>query len=135
MSDNELLSTLVERYGRLKNEMDGYKKQVESDNKDIKNIMANVGINECVSGGYVAKYSVVVSENFDEDKLMSKLRTMNFDGKMADEIGLIEYVPKVNMEALENAIYNGKLNAADLSDCRIKKETPRLTISKVKEKK
>lgn len=140
----ENLKDLIERYGNLKSEMDSYKKQVNADNAEIKSIITKEGTPVIASNGttsytaegetFIATYSVSVSEDFDEDKLISKLRTMDFDGKMADEIGLIEYVPKVDMDALENAIYKGQINAAELSDCKIRKETPKLSISKKKEK-
>lgn len=125
---------LVQRYGTLKAEMDSYKKQVDQDNKDIKTIMAREGLTMIKSGDFVAKYSVIVSEDFDKEKLLSKLRTMFVDGKGMDELGVIVYEPVVSMEALEDLIYNGKINAADLADCKTRKETPRLTISKAKEK-
>ena len=74
----EELKTLVERYGNLKKEMDSYKKQVDSDNKAIKEVMSETGITEFTAGGFVAKYSVAVSESFDEDKLLAKLEKMTY---------------------------------------------------------
>lgn len=128
----EELKILVERYGNLKSEMDSYKKQVDEDNKAIKQIMSETGVTEFSAGGFTAKYSVSKSESFDEDKLISKIRELNpvKDGKYADEMGLIEYVPRVNMEVLENLIYNGNINAAELANCKVTKETPKLTIKK-----
>ncbi len=124
-TDQALLDTLVERYGNLKGEMDSYKKQVDADNKDIKNLMSSLGMDEFESENYTAKYSVSVSENFDEDKLISKLQNLDIEG-------LIVMKPTVDMTALENAIYNGKVDAADLADCKVRKETPRLNIYKKK---
>ena len=46
----------------------------------------------------------------------------------------IEYVPKVNDEALEDAIYNGEINPEDLKSCKITKSQVRLTVRKVKKK-
>jgi len=123
--DKAWLETLVERYGNLKGEMDSYKKQVDADNKDIKELMSSLGMNEFESENYTAKYSVAVSENFDEDKLVSKLQVLGIEG-------LIVMKPTVDMTALENAIYNGKVDAADLADCKVRKETPRLNIYKKK---
>jgi hypothetical protein len=36
------------------------------------------------------------------------------------------------MNAIENAIYTGKLKAAELSDCKVVNNTQRLTIKKNK---
>jgi hypothetical protein len=123
--DKAWLETLVERYGNLKGEMDSYKKQVDADNKDIKDLMSSLGVDKFESENYTAKYSVAVSENFDEDKLVSKLQVLGIEG-------LIVMKPTVDMTALENAIYNGKVDAADLADCKVRKETPRLNIYKKK---
>lgn len=129
------LNELIARYGRNKAEMDSYKKQVEADNKEIKDIMSTTGVTECISEGFKAKYSVSVSEDFDETKLISKLKSLAVnDEQFASDIpGLIEYKPVVNMNKLEHLIYNGTISPAALADCKTKKETARLTISKVKE--
>lgn len=126
------LEELVERYGNLKGEMDSYKKQVDSDNKEIKSIMSTTGVNEISAGGYVAKYSVAISESFDEEKLIKGLTSKLYDGKSAYDLGIIKHKEYVDMTALEDAIYNGKINAAELADCKVRKETPRLTITKEK---
>ena len=90
----------------------------------------------------INEYFYRVSESFDEDKLVEKLRSMTVevieDGlpvekSVAEALDLIEYKPAVKMEALENAIYNGKISAADLAGCVLRKETGRLTI-KAKDK-
>ena len=93
---------------------------------------------EFTAGGFVAKYSVAVSESFDEDKLLAKIEKMNFTSANGSTIavgsglGVIKMKPTIDMEALENAIYNGYVNAADLADCKVVKETPKLTIKEAK---
>lgn len=128
------LNELVARYGKTNADMRVLKKSADEDNKEIKRIMSLNGLPECEAGGYIAKYSVSKSESFDDEKLVKKLKECTFDGKSAHEAGLIDYVPVVNMEVLEDFIYNGKINAASLADCKVTKETARLTISKVKSK-
>lgn len=128
----EGLEILVSRYGRLKSEMDSYKKSVEADNAKIKELMSKSKLKEFESEGFIAKYRVDVSNGFDNEKLVSKLQKMDFNGKSADEVGLITYTPVVDMSVLENLIYTKQLDAATLADCRTTKETPKLTITKVK---
>ena len=141
--EKETLEEIVERYGRLKAEVNSYTKQINSDNSSIKSQMTKLNIKNFESENYVASYSVITSESFDEDKLIKKLRSMTVevieDGvtvekPIADVLGLIEYKPVVKMDVLENAIYNGKISAASLSSCVIKNETGRLTIKKRKNK-
>lgn len=134
----ENLTQLIERYGTLKGEMDSYKKQVDADNKAIKEIMAENNLTEASGGGYIAKYSESVSNNFDEAKLLEKLENMTYKDPNCScpvsvkSLGVIKMKPYVDMEALENAIYNGQISAVDLADCRIVVKTPRLTIKKEK---
>ena len=128
------LNELVARYGKTNAELKVLKTSADADNKEIKSIMSSTGLTEYEAGGYKAKYSVSKSESFDDDKLVKKLKEFMFDGKSAHKAGLIDYVPVVNMEVLEDFIYNGKINAASLADCKVTKETARLTISKVKSK-
>lgn len=134
----EELNILVERYGNLKKEMDSYKPQVNEDNKAIKEIMSKEGIKEFTAGGFTAKYSVAVSEGFDEEKLLAKLEKMTYTSEngckvaVGSGLGVIKMKPTIDMEALENAIYNGHINAADLADCKVRTETPKLTIKEAK---
>lgn len=129
------LNELVARYGKTNAELKVLKTSADADNKEIKDIMSSTGLHEHVSGGYKAKYSVSKSESFDEEKLVETLKHLKInDEQFASDIpGLIEYKPVVNMDALENAIYNGNVSASDLAGCKVVKETARLTISKVKE--
>lgn len=134
----EELNILVERYGNLKKEMDSYKPQINEDNKAIKEIMSKEGIKEFTAGGFTAKYSVAVSEGFDEEKLLAKLEKMTYTSEngckvaVGSGLGVIKMKPTIDMEALENAIYNGHINAADLADCKVRTETPKLTIKEAK---
>lgn len=128
------LEELVERYGNLKSEMDSYKSQVDADNKEIKKIMSETGKSVCTAGGYTAKYSISVSEDFDEAKLIKELTSKLYEGKSAYDLGIIKHKEYVDMEVLEDAIYNGIIPASKLQSCKTRKETPRLTITKIKEK-
>lgn len=135
---NNKLEELISRYGRLKSEMDSYKKQVDADNKNIKSIMSGMGINEYTADDYTAKYTVAISESFDDDKLVETLFNL-WDEAHPYELRescpwvKVKYVP--DMEEIENALFDGELNGADLADCKIVKKIPKLTISKTKEKK
>ena len=135
-----MLKDVIERYGNLKAEMDGLKKQVDQDNKEIKKVIVVDGkkVEEdgkvkyvASSDNYTATLSYSYSENFDEQLLVEKLKELwSENGSMQNPYLKLVYVPDMN--AIENAIYNGKLNAADLSSCRVRNETSRLTIKKEK---
>ena len=48
--------------------------------------------------------------------------------------GVVKKKEYVDMDALENAIYNGKINAAELASCQTKKEVVTLKVTKLKRK-
>ena len=124
----EKLQELMPHYQLNKHAMDSYKKIVDKDNKEIKMIMLESQLPEFIVGDIKATCSVSERESFIEEALIEKLKEMNVDGV----IKLKEYV---DMDALENAIYNGELNAAELASCQTKKEVVTLRVTKIKEEK
>lgn len=127
------LKELVKSYGEMKQIVDDYKKPIEEANKEIKSIMSERGLSNFESGGFKAKYSVSVSEDFDETKLIDVIKDTLEPGELK-QLGIIKTKEYVDMEVLENAIYNGIIPASKLQSCKTRKETPRLTITKIKEK-
>ena len=123
----EKLSDLLPVYEANKSEMDSYKKLVDRDNKEIKSIMLGAEMGEFVVDDIKASCSVSVREDFVEEALIAKLKEMKIRGVIKKK----EYV---DMDALENAIYNGKVDAASLADCQTKKEVVTLRVSKLKRK-
>ncbi len=124
----EKLEQLIPHYQLNKSEMDSYKKIVDKDNKEIKEIMLSSQLSEFIVGDIKATCSVSERENFIEEALIEKLKDMKVDGV----IKMKEYI---DMDALENAIYNGELNAAELASCQTKKEVVTLRVTKIKEEK
>jgi len=126
------LSELIDRYGRVKEEMDSYKKEVDESNAEIKVLMANDNLNVTEGSEYVAKYQVIKSESFNDEKLVQKLHSLwsEQNGSMTCPYTKTIYVP--NMEEIERALYNGELRPEDIADCKIVKETQRLTVTKKK---
>lgn len=123
----EKLSGLLPVYEANKSEMDSYKKLVDRDNKEIKSIMLGAEMGEFVVDDIKASCSVSVREDFVEEALIAKLKEMKIRGVVKKK----EYV---DMDALENAIYNGKVDAASLAGCQTKKEVVTLRVSKLKRK-
>ena len=124
----EKLQELIPHYQLNKSEMDSYKKIVDKDNKEIKLIMLESQLPEFIVGDIKATCSVSEREDFIEEALIEKLKEMKVEGV----IKMKEYI---DMDALENAIYNEELNAAELASCQTKKEVVTLRVIKIKEKK
>lgn len=124
----EELRKVIERFGKNNEQIKSLKKVTDEDNKVIKSFMAGK-MKTAESDNFIATYSVVKSESFDDDKLLTKLK----------ELGLrqvIKTVEVVDMELLENAIYDGMISGSELADCKVTKETAKLVVKlKKKEKK
>lgn len=123
----EKLSQLLPVYEANKSKMDSYKKLVDKDNKEIKTIMLGAGLREFVVDDIKASCTVSEREDFIEEALIAKLKEMKVRG-------IVKKKEYVDMDALENAIYNGKIDAAALADCQTKKEVVTLKVTKLKRK-
>lgn len=123
----EKLSQLLPVYEANKSKMDSYKKLVDKDNKEIKSIMLGAGLREFVVDDIKANCLVSEREDFIEEALIAKLKEMKVPG-------IVKKKEYVDMDALENAIYNGKIDAAALADCQTKKEVVTLRVTKLKRK-
>ena len=122
---NKQLITLIDNFGEAKTTADDFKKKADDFNKELKSYFSTAETTEISSEKFKVKYSVATSRSFDEEKLIMKLK----------EIGAtdcIKTVEVVDMNNLENAIYNKKIDAAVLADCEVIKETEKLNLYKVK---
>ena len=123
----ERLTKLLPIYHMQKSEMDSIKKVVDKENAEIKTLMRESNLPEFVAGDIKATCSVSEREDFIEEALIVKLKEMKVRG-------IVKKKEYVDMDALENAIYNGKIDAAALADCQTKKEVVTLRVTKLKRK-
>lgn len=119
------LEKVVPQYGRNKAEMDTVKKLCDADNVLIKQLMLGSKLPEFEAGGYKVTCSVTEKESFDETQLIAMLKKL----KLKDVVKKREYV---DMDALEDAIYHGKVDAATLAPCQVKTEVVTLRVKTVK---
>lgn len=124
----ENLHELILGYYNEKQELDKSKKIVDEYNKEIKEGLAELGVTEFTTkSGLVAKLSTQKRESFNESALIEKL--LELDIKEA-----VELVPQINWDKVEDLIYNGKLDAAELTPYKEVKEVVTLKVSKPKVK-
>lgn len=119
------LNDVINRYCLNKSELDSYKKLVDEDSKYIKSQLNNESFD---TGEYVATVKTIVTEDFDESKLITKLKEM--DSELISQ--LIKTKEYVDMELLESAIYEGLIDPTQLKDCKISKSQTRLTVKRSK---
>lgn len=122
------LKNLIESFGEKNEIVKSLKKETDVLNTQIKDIMSKNANAIVDTEHFTAKYSVITTESFDEERLISRLKEL---GKSS----VIKTVEVVDMDALENAIYNGQIVGADLADCKVSKSTQKLVVSVRKEKK
>lgn len=127
MSD---LDTLIPQYAVNKSELDSYKKICDKENAQIKELMKDFVLSNYTAGGYKASYIVQHRESMNEDVLL----------EIAHQYGIPEIVKTkeyIDFDALENAIYNGKISQdilVEMDKAKEVKEVVTLKLSKVKEK-
>ena len=121
----ERLTELLPIYHMQKSEMDSIKKVVDKENAEIKTLMRASNLSEFVAGDIKATCSISERQDFIEEALIEKLKDMKVRG-------IIKKKEYVDMDALENAIYNGKVDAAALASCQTTKEVVTLRVTKIK---
>lgn len=130
MEDNNVkeleLDALIGSFYTKKLKLDEYKKETDIENKRIKELMTELDISEYESTlGEVAKLCIQNRESFNESALIERLMEIN-----ASEA--IELVPTINWDIIEDMIYNGRLNATELTPYKEEKKVVTLKVTKKK---
>ena len=121
------LEELIVTYAENKSEMGSYKKLVNRDNALIKELMQEQKITEKEVDGWQAKITTKKSESFNEDKLLAIAKERNLD--------IIKTKEYIDMDTMEELIYNGVITKEDLLEiakAKEVKETIELRVKKVK---
>lgn len=117
----DTLSTLIPSYKQHKTELKDLAEISDSENAKIKEYMESLKINRFVAGDWVAAVSDSKRESFNEPKLIELLKAL-------DVKGIIKKKEYVDMDALENAIYNKEIDAAAIMSA---KETKVITVLRI----
>lgn len=128
VNEERILNSTIECFYEDKQLADKYKKSAEEYNKEIKQLMSTINKNEFeTDSGLIAKISVQKRESFIEEALLQKIKKLKVPG-------IIKTKEYVDMDLLEDAIYNEKLDASELTTCRKIQEVVTLKVSKKKGK-
>jgi len=125
------LQEKIKYYFDQKTILDTVKKDVDKFNTEIKSEMADLDTLEV--DNLIAKKTISTRESIDEEKLIPIIKSWNIPNE--DIIKTKEYV---DMEALENAIYNGLISQeqlVEMSSAKTVKEIVTLKVTKKKENK
>ena len=120
--EERLLNSTIECFYQDKKQLDRYKKSTEKYNKEIKKLMNNLNKTEFeTDNGLVAKITISNKEDFVENMLINKLKELKVDG-------IIKTKEYVDMDALEDALYNNELDATELTNCIERKQVITLKV-------
>lgn len=125
------LDKLIPQYVANKNELESYKKICDKENAQIKAIMKDFVVTGYEAGGYKASYIVSKRETLNEEKLL----------EIAHQLGISEIVKTkeyIDFDALEKAIYDGKISddiLLEMNKAKEVKEVVTLRVTKIKQEK
>ena len=123
---NELkpLDDLVNEYFFANTNKNTYTKLAKEKNEQIKQLMTINQLKEFEGSQHKVKLSESQSISYDDEKLLTLVE------RMPEEIKneIIEIVPTVNMQKLERAIIENKINVESLKDAQITSVVTKLTI-------
>ena len=123
LKDN--LLELIPSYKEHKTELKELEEIAESENAKIKDYMGQLKTDRFIAGDWVAAVTDSKRESFNEPKLMEILKALGVKG-------IIKKREYVDMDALENAIYNKEIDAAAIMSA---KETKIVTTLRILKKK
>ena len=134
------LDELIPQYAQNKVELDSYKKICENENAQIKSLMAELDDPVYETGGYKATYSVQERESMNEDVLLEILKHNTGNNSVilsSPDFGIVKVREYIDFDALENAIYNGKISdevLLEMNKAKEVKEVVTLRVTKIKKK-
>ena len=120
----------IRAYCEKKEEEKVMKKEISKLSEEIKDYLANDKDADGESGEWVVSLQNRSDEDLDEDKLISILIN-----EYGENSSFISYIPTVNMNELEGAIYRKEVSEDILNKidgCRIKKSKPALVYKRKK---
>ena len=128
MNDNEksIFNVKVKAFAEAKIQLDALKKSTDKLNLELKKLFKKTGETVFVTdGGIKVSYSEQCRSSMNEDALLEHLKSIGMHEVIATK-------EVVDMDALEQAIYDGKIEAASLADFQTNKyvETLKLTAPK-----
>ena len=119
------LEELIPSYKEHKQVIKHLEEIAETENDEIKDYMGQLKVDRFTAGGWVAAVSETKKESLIEPLLLEKLKELRVKG-------IIKKKEYVDMDALEDAIYNKKIDASLLTSCKETKVIKTLRILKKK---
>lgn len=132
------LETLVPEFAELKATANEYKKSADEQNEKIKLLIKEIADDSQTLeiAGYKVDFQKQERTSMNEEKALESFGKCK-KVQLAKDLGIIKTKEYIDYDALENAIYNGRLSdklISMLGDCEETKIVEVLKVSKKKEK-
>lgn len=122
------LDKLIPYYAENKTKLDAVKKLCDAENRKIKNIMLDFSVQHYTAGGYTVTCTTSKRETLNEDVLLGLEHLHAIPG-------IIKTKEYVDFDALEKAIYDGKIPPEVLAEMDKAKESKTVATLRVKREK
>lgn len=124
----EKLKTLINDFADKNKLFKSVEKECNNLKSDIKGIMSDMKITDFDTGDYTAVLPTVTKETVDEELLIPFIKNLNIRG-------IVKKKEYVDMDALEKAIYSGKISQENLIEMNKYKTSSSYTTLRVKKNK
>lgn len=128
------LDELVCSFAEHKQAEGDLKKICDTENAQIKDLMAANHLSKYEAGGYQVNYIESVREKLNEEQLLELLKK-RFSKKQLKDMKVIKVVEQVDENALESAIYNNLVGADFVQEMAACKESSTITSIRLTKKK
>ena len=119
------LIDLIDVFGEHKALQDKYKNLCDTENKEIKEIMAKHKLDDYTTDNYSAKYYVSKRESFNTEKALEIVKRAGIDK-------CVKTIEVLDEDVLESMLYNEEIPAIvveELAECTTSKDIPTLKVT------
>lgn len=132
------LQILIPEYGLNKTKADELKAVIDDGNKEIKRLCKELSVDSMEIEGWTMSYKVITKNTANEEKMLDVIKAYWSKHNGSMQCPYIKTKEYIDVDALENEIFNGNLTDKDvlmkIKSCYTEKQEERLTVKKTKVK-
>ena len=113
------ITHLIEDYYDHDKQLKSIKKVCDTEKETIKNYYLDAGIDTLEIGNIKCTVSTSYRQTINTDSCIQVLNSMVDNGKISTELwdSIVKMQPYIDEDALEKAVYNNQIDAAELTNC------------------
>ena len=136
-TDKPGINHLIEDYYDHDKQLKSIKKVCDTEKETIKNYFLDADIDTLEVNNIKCSVSTSYRQTINTDNCIQILNSMVDNGKISTELwgSIVKMQPYIDEDALEKAIYNNQIDAAELANCIDSKPVHTVTVGLKKAKK